>query len=119
MSEKPTADDATRVSAQWALTLLASTRHLMTPDQIKSVRELFDLTDTPEPETNPETPTLSAKKRRILALVANGHSTDEIADRIGVANSTIRTHIKHIGRQLGTGRRERMVAIAIRAGIID
>lgn len=48
---------------------------------------------------------LSEREREVLALLANGHSSPEIAQRMIIAVSTVKTHIKHIYRKLNVDNR--------------
>ena len=53
----------------------------------------------------PDTPVivsvpLSEREREVLALLADGHSSPEIAQKMIIAVSTVKTHIKHIYRKL-------------------
>lgn len=50
-------------------------------------------------------PGLTVQERRVVRLVAEGHSNAEIADRIGVAPCTVRKHLEHAFRKLGVTNR--------------
>lgn len=54
---------------------------------------------------------LSERHRQLMIWRARGYRTVEIAERLGVADATIRQHIGAIHRQLGVS--DRMVALAI------
>jgi DNA-binding CsgD family transcriptional regulator len=41
-------------------------------------------------------PPLTAREREILALVAAGHPTPVIAERLGIAAGTVKTHLTSI-----------------------
>jgi DNA-binding NarL/FixJ family response regulator len=43
---------------------------------------------------------LSARELEILALVAEGFTNKEIADRLHISNATVRTHLMHIYEKL-------------------
>lgn len=50
---------------------------------------------------------LTAAEERVLALVAQHYTTAEIAAILGLAESTVRSHIEHILEKLGVeSRRE-------------
>jgi DNA-binding CsgD family transcriptional regulator len=54
---------------------------------------------------------LTAAEHRILALLRDGHSNPEIADRLFVSRRTVETHVSHILGKLGaTSRRELVTA---------
>ena len=60
------------------------------------------LSEPPAPHLPPD---LTVQERRILRLVAEGHSNTEIADRIGVAVCTVRKHLEHAFPKLGVTNR--------------
>jgi DNA-binding CsgD family transcriptional regulator len=43
---------------------------------------------------------LTGQQRRCLALAALGATNDEIADRLGLARDTVRTHLNHAYERL-------------------
>jgi DNA-binding CsgD family transcriptional regulator len=50
---------------------------------------------------------LTAREREVALLAANGRSTREIADRLGVSTRTVETHLARVYRKLGvSGRAE-------------
>jgi LuxR family transcriptional regulator, maltose regulon positive regulatory protein len=55
---------------------------------------------------------LSAREVEVMRLLAAGMSNQQIADKLVVALSTVRTHTKHIYRKLGVQGRVRAVARA-------
>lgn len=54
----------------------------------------------------------------MLELVAEGRTNTEIADVLGLAGGTIKSHLGRIGHKLGTGDRAAMVTTALRTGLI-
>jgi len=54
---------------------------------------------------------LTKTEMRITELAAQGHSAPKIAEKMGVAPSTVRTHLKHIHRKLGINSRSELVAL--------
>lgn len=57
---------------------------------------------------------LTDRERVVLQLLVEGHSNPEIADRLSVSRSTIKTHVSHILEKLGVGSRLEAVTLAIR-----
>lgn len=55
---------------------------------------------------------LSEREREILVLVAAGKPNREVAERLVISESTVKSHIKHIFAKLGARNRTEAVAIA-------
>jgi two-component system nitrate/nitrite response regulator NarL len=66
-----------------------------------------------------ERPPLTARERMVLALAAEGHSTREIARRLGVASATVKTHLQSIYHKLDAPDRTSAVAVAMRRGMLE
>jgi len=62
---------------------------------------------------------LSEREHDVLRLTARGHSGREIAARLGVAPSTVTTHLKRVYAKLGVTDRAAMVAEAMRCGLLS
>jgi DNA-binding NarL/FixJ family response regulator len=60
---------------------------------------------------------LTQREREVVALVAEGLSNDEIAERWVVSNATVRTHVSRAMTKLGARDRAQMVVIAYRHGL--
>jgi DNA-binding NarL/FixJ family response regulator len=64
----------------------------------------------PTIQPNPTTEDLSPREREILALLSEGFLYKEIADRLTVSYSTVRTHIERIYQKLHVRSRAQAVA---------
>lgn len=62
--------------------------------------------------------TLSAREREVLGLSAEGLSAPEIAERLVIGTSTVRTHLQRTHRKLGASTTAAAVAEAIRRRIL-
>lgn len=62
---------------------------------------------------------LTPREREILALIAEGLSNREIADRLVLSLSTVQTHYAHIMEKLNLQNRAGLIKYAIRQGLID
>jgi DNA-binding NarL/FixJ family response regulator len=62
---------------------------------------------------------LSEREIEVLRHAAQGESNKEIASALGVAESTIKNHLKSIMVKLDAGDRTEAVTVALRRGIID
>lgn len=61
---------------------------------------------------------LSGRELEVLRLIRDGHRNKEIADRLGISESTVKFHIKHIADKLGASDRTHAVTLAIRRGLL-
>ncbi len=74
--------------------------------------------DNPSPATPPELPDdLSPREAEVLALIAEGLTNAEIAERLVVSPTTIKSHINHLFAKAGLRDRTHAVNYAYRTGI--
>lgn len=71
-----------------------------------------------EAERIAERPTLTAREHEILSLVAEGLSNPEIATRLFIGESTVKTHLIHAFEKLEVKDRTRAVTRAIELGLL-
>ena len=69
--------------------------------------------------TAPAPPKLSAREEEVLALLADGLGTGEIAGTLFMSESTAKTHITHIYQKLGAANRAQALVAAMRLGLLD
>ena len=63
-------------------------------------------------------PRLSPRERETLTLLAAGHSTAQMAQRMGISKETVRNHVKGVLRSLGARSRVEAVAKGRSVGLI-
>jgi DNA-binding NarL/FixJ family response regulator len=61
---------------------------------------------------------LTAREREVVALVASGLSNEDIAQRIYVSQSTVKTHVARAMAKVGARDRAQLVVIAYESGMI-
>jgi len=66
-----------------------------------------------------ERPVLTAREREILGMTADGYSAPEIAERLTLSPTTVRTHLQHLYDKLGVSDRAAAVAEAMRRGLLE
>src|SRR3990172_10715681 len=66
----------------------------------------------------PQRPRLTPREKQILNLVAEGYSSKEIAERLGVSPSTVHSHRTNLMQKLGLSTRHELVQYARRQGLI-
>jgi DNA-binding CsgD family transcriptional regulator len=74
--------------------------------------------DEPRGEGERQTtgPDLTPRQHDVLRLLADGRTTDEIAAHLGIAQETVRNHIRTLLRQLRVRTRTEAVSLAFRSG---
>jgi DNA-binding NarL/FixJ family response regulator len=62
---------------------------------------------------------LTQREREVLALVGEGLSNHEIAERLTLSPATARTHVSRVMVKLGARDRAQLVVVAYRTGLVD
>ncbi len=62
---------------------------------------------------------LTAREQQILVAVANGETTDEIAEKLVISKHTVARHRENLMQKLGLHNRGELVKYAIRKGLIN
>ena len=110
-----TAASAQALDAGAAAYLLKSVRGAEITDVIRAVaagRTLLDERTVTRRRAGHEDPTenLTPSELRVLDLIGDGLSNREIADRLGVAEKTIKNHITSLLAKMGLQRRTQVAA---------
>ncbi|HEV7460176.1 MAG TPA: response regulator transcription factor [Solirubrobacteraceae bacterium] len=66
-----------------------------------------------------ERPALTAREREILRMTADGCSAPQIAERLYLSPTTVRTHLQHLYEKLGVSDRAAAVAEAMRQRLLE
>jgi two-component system nitrate/nitrite response regulator NarL len=66
-----------------------------------------------------ERPLLTDREREILRLISEGLNARQIAARLQLAPSTVKTHLHHVYDKLGVAERAAAVAEAMRRGLLE
>jgi len=98
-----------------AVTVVASGDALLTP--AITLRMIDRFVRTPAPATTVDLPDLTLREVEVLREVARGLSNHEIAARLVVSYSTVKTHVSHLLTKLDARDRAQLVMIAHRAGL--
>ncbi|RRO18900.1 DNA-binding response regulator [Saccharopolyspora rhizosphaerae] len=111
--------DTTPVDLLRAIRLVAGGEALLSPSATtKLVREFVQLAPRSR-APHPQLHTLTEREREVLALVAEGLSNEEIAERLVVSPATARTHVSRAMVKLGARDRAQLVVFAYQSGLVD
>ena len=69
-------------------------------------------------QTPPPGLDLTERERAVLALMVEGLNNTQIAARLTVSPSTVKSHVSNILTKLGTSRRTEDVSLALRSGLV-
>lgn len=62
---------------------------------------------------------ITDREREVLTLIALGHTTPEIADKLHISAKTVETHRAHIGEKLALRTRAELVRFALEHGLLN
>lgn len=102
-----------------------ATAYVVKSSPVESLSDAVDAAAEAERFVDPATkgtrgrPALTRRQRQILQLYADGHSTAQVAKRLGLSTETVRTHTKAILARLRARDRAHAVAVALRASLIE
>lgn len=100
--------------AQNVAQLLASNQPVVSRDIAPIVFSLATARRSPKPAF-----LLTSREIEVLQLVAQDRSNREIADRLGIAENTVKNHVRHVLTKMHCHSRVGAVVAAIRGGLID
>jgi NarL family two-component system response regulator LiaR len=93
-------------------------RSTLAPEAIQALIQT-DFPGSGRGEEPPETYGLTSREYEVLALLVEGLSNPEIAERLVVSRSTAKAHVSNILSKLGVSNRAEAIALALQQDLIS
>jgi DNA-binding NarL/FixJ family response regulator len=114
------ADDVSRDELTLAVRAVARGQAMLGPRAAERLMTWFrdHSAHTEDRVPMPEGAVLTPREREILMLTAQGLSTEDIAGKLYISTTTVRTHLYRLRSKLQLRDRAQLVSFAFRAGIV-
>lgn len=100
-----------------AIRVVAGGEALLSPSVTRRLIEEF--TRRPQVGTNDRLADLTEREREVLLMIARGLSNQELAERLFIAENTVKTHVKRIFTKLGARDRAQAIVMAYEGGLMS
>jgi DNA-binding NarL/FixJ family response regulator len=100
-----------------AVRVVARGESLLSPTVTRRVIGELAGRPAPRPAAAPSLDPLTEREREVVALVAEGLSNDEIAERLVISPATVRTHVGRAMSKLDARDRAQLVVFAFQTGL--
>lgn len=112
-------EDATSGELAAAVRVVAAGQAVITPDLTRALIDTVRREHAPRPLDRTVGPdALTRRERDVLVAVASGWSNAEIAARLSIAPTTVKSHVSHILAKIGARARVQAVAFAYEYGLV-
>lgn len=109
---------ATREELCSAVRTAAAGQAILAPEIAQMLMDWFrNRKMRPEP-VDERTAGITPRERQVLLLVAQGYSTEGIAEELSIGISTVRTHLHRLRTKLAVKDRSQLVSYAYRTGLV-
>jgi DNA-binding NarL/FixJ family response regulator len=102
-----------------AIRVVAAGEALLAPRITRRLISQFTATRTAHEVAEDRLAVLTQREREVLALVGEGLSNSEIADRLVLSPATARTHVSRAMVKLGARDRAQLVVVAYQTGLVS
>ncbi|MEU3215814.1 response regulator transcription factor [Streptomyces sp. NPDC006971] len=111
--------DASATELAHAVRVVAAGEALLSPNITKRlIAEFSRISDVPRGPSTSRSGILTERETEVLALIAQGLSNAEIAERLVVAEQTVKTHVSRILAKLGVRDRTQAAIHAYETGLV-
>jgi len=98
--------------------IVAAGEALLAPSVTRRLIHHFASSPAPRNEDLSQLRTLTEREHEVFALIAQGLTNSEIADRLVLTEGTVKTHVKHIFDKLEVRDRTQAVILAYELGVV-
>lgn len=91
----------------------------LSPEVAGAVVDSHVRADEPQPDSRSAFSVITEREREVLQLLAEGHTTQQIADKIYRSVKTVETHRRNIMKKLGLHSVAELTKYAVRQGITE
>lgn len=102
-----------------AIRVVAQGDALLAPSVTRRLIEEFSKRPTSAPATPERLSGLTERESEVLVCIARGLSNQELAERLVIADNTVKTHVKRILTKLGARDRAQAIVIAYESGLMS
>jgi len=102
-----------------AIAAVAGGDMLFAPSVVQRLVEAFAGRTAPEPGNLPGLDVLTGREREVLRLVGKGLANSEIAERLVIAEATVKTHLNRTMAKLDLTSRAQAVVLAYESGLVQ
>jgi DNA-binding NarL/FixJ family response regulator len=102
-----------------AIRLVAAGEALLSPSATRRVVREFAARPSRARRPHPQLGTLTDREKEVVALVGEGLSNDDIAERLLVSPATARTHVSRAMVKLQARGRAQLVVFAYQSGLVE
>ncbi|MEV4020110.1 response regulator transcription factor [Nonomuraea angiospora] len=110
--------DASAAQLVEAVRVVAAGEALIAPAITKRLIHEFAKLGAPRPATGKRPAELTEREREVLTLVAQALSNQEIAEKLFVAEQTVKTHVGRVLMKLGLRDRAQAIVFAYETGLV-
>jgi DNA-binding NarL/FixJ family response regulator len=101
-----------------AIHVIAKGDALLAPSITRRLLDRFAEQAPGEPVTPPQLESLTVRELEVLKLVARGWSNAELAEKLFLSETTVKTHVSSVLHKLGLRDRVQAVVMAYEAGLV-
>jgi DNA-binding NarL/FixJ family response regulator len=110
--------DAAPTEIVSAIRAVAAGDAWLDPAITRRLLDEFTSQAAPQPTTSTQIDQLTPREREVLILLAEGVSNHDVARKLNISETTVKTHLAHVMTKLGVGEKSHAVIAAYQSGLV-